>query len=306
SHRRCGVRFLCMDKLGDFISRQKWLGPVESALGAVADTLFLKDIPFGEKVRNFFHGTWFGHPLHPVITDVPLGAWTAATALDVYELATGDDRLARGSDAAVGIGLIGAAGAALTGLNDWNYTYEKPRRVGAMHAVTNIAATACYLGSWWQLKYGCRRAGVTTGFAGFALSMVGAYLGGHLVYNERIGVNHAPEELPEKYVPLMKESELTENRMHKAEADGIPVLVVKRGGRIFVMAEKCSHLGGPLAEGKFDGETVTCPWHGSQFAIADGRILVGPATYAQPCFEVRVRDGQVEVRAPRGMVANPY
>ncbi len=67
-----------MDKLGDFISRQKWLKPVETALGTVADTLFFKDLPIGEKIRNFFHGTWFGHPLHPAITDVPLGAWTAA------------------------------------------------------------------------------------------------------------------------------------------------------------------------------------------------------------------------------------
>ena len=295
-----------MDKLGDFISRQKWLGPVETILGALADALFDKAVPTGEKVRNFLHGTWFGHPLHPVITDVPIGAWTAATVLDVYELTTGDDSLARGSDVAVGIGLIGAAGAALTGLNDWNYTYEKPRRVGALHAITNIAATACYLGSWWQRRRGCREAGLTTGFVGYALSIAGAYLGGHLVYNERIGVNHAPEELPDKYVPVMKESELKENKMHKAEADGIPVLVVKRGGRIFVMTEKCSHLGGPLSEGEFDGETVTCPWHYSKFAIEDGRILVGPAAYTQPCFQVRVRDGQVEVRAPRGMVANPY
>ncbi len=295
-----------MDKLGDFISRQKWLEPIETALGAVADFLFLKDVPLGEKVRNFFHGTWFGHPLHPVITDVPLGAWTAATALDGYELATGDESLARGADAAVGIGLLGAAGAAVTGLNDWNYTYEKPRRVGALHAVVNLSATACYFVSWWQRRNGCRRTGLTSGFAGYAFSLVGAYLGGHLVFNERIGVNHAPEELPEKFVPVMKESELPESKMCKAEAGGVPVLVVRRASRIFVMAEKCSHLGGPLSEGEFDGETVVCPWHYSKFSIEDGSVLVGPATYTQPCFEVRVRDGQIEARGPRGMVVNPY
>ncbi len=295
-----------MDKLGDLISRQKWLGPVEKVMGAVAETVFDKAIPFGGKVRNFLHGTWFGHPLHPVITDVPLGAWTAATAFDVYELATGDESLTRGADAAVKIGLLGAAGAVVTGLNDWNYTYAKPRKVGAMHAVINIAATACYVGSWWQRRQGCRRAGLLTGFAGYALSMAGAYLGGHLVYNERIGVNHAPEELPDKFVPLMKESELAENKLYKSEAENIPVVVVKRGGQIFVMAEKCSHLGGPLSEGEFDGKTITCPWHYSKFASEDGSVVQGPATYTQPCFEVRIRDGRVEVRAPRGMVANPY
>jgi nitrite reductase/ring-hydroxylating ferredoxin subunit/uncharacterized membrane protein len=295
-----------MDKIGDLISRQSWLAPVEKVLGTVADTLFLKDVPIGEKLRNFFHGTWLGHPLHPVITDVPIGAWTAATALDLYEVSTGDERFTRGADAAVGIGLLGAAGAAITGLNDWNYTSDKPRRVGALHAVTNMAATACYLGSWWQRRNGCRNAGLTTGFAGFAFSMVGAYLGGHLVFNERIGVNHAPEELPDKFVPVMKESELPENKMVKGDAGGVPVMIVRSGGQIFVMAEQCSHLGGPLSEGEFDGEKVTCPWHQSQFSIEDGSVIRGPAAYAQPCFEVRVREGQIEVRAPRGMVANPY
>jgi len=295
-----------MDKLGDFIDRQKWLKPVESVLGTIADVVFDKAISNGEKVRNFLHGTWFGHPLHPVVTDVPIGAWTIAAALDSYELTTGDQRLGRAADFAVGVGLIGAAGAAITGLNDWNFTYEKPRRVGALHALTNITATACYLTSWWQRRNGCRRSGLTIGLLGYALSSAGAYLGGHLVYNERIGVNHAPEELPDKYVPVIKESDLAEGRMKKAEADGIPVLVVKSRGRIFVMAEKCSHLGGPLSEGKFDGETVTCPWHYSKFAIEDGRVLVGPAAYTQPCFEVRVRNGQVEARKPRGMIANPY
>ena len=295
-----------MDKLGDWISRQKWLKPVESTLGVVADTLFDKVIPSGESVRNFLHGTWLGHPLHPAITDVPIGAWTAATVFDVFEVSTGDQHLADASDFAVGIGLVGAGGAAITGLNDWNFTYEKPRRVGALHALVNIAATACYLCSWWQRRNGCRRAALTTSFVGYGLVLTGAFLGGHLVYNERIGVNHAPEELPGKYKPLLKESELKENVMRKAEVDGIPVLVVKSGGRIFVMAEKCSHLGGPLSEGEFDGRTVTCPWHGSKFLIADGSIVVGPAAYQLPCFEVRVRDGEVEVRAPRGMVANPY
>jgi len=295
-----------MDKLGDFVSRQKWLKPVETALGAVANVVFDKALPNGEKVRNFLHGTWFGHPLHPAITDVPLGAWTAATVLDIYEASSGNKSFAAGSDMAVSIGLIGAAGAAVTGLNDWNFTYEKPRRVGALHALTNLAATGCYLFSWWQRRAGCRRAGLTSSFVGYGFAILGAYVGGHLVYNERIGVNHAPEELPDKFTPLLKEAELREGVMKKAEVDGVPVLVVKRAGRIFVMAEKCSHLGGPLAEGKFDGETVTCPWHGSKFAIEDGSVLVGPAAYRQPCFEVRVRNGEVQVRAPRGMVANPY
>src|SRR5438105_9531268 len=113
------MRFRSMDKIGDLIARQNWLKPVETVLGAVADTTFNKLMPFSQKVRNFLHGTWLGHPLHPVLTDVPIGAWTAAATLDAYELSTGDETFAPGADIAVGVGLLGAVGAAMSGLNDW-------------------------------------------------------------------------------------------------------------------------------------------------------------------------------------------
>jgi nitrite reductase/ring-hydroxylating ferredoxin subunit/uncharacterized membrane protein len=295
-----------MDAIGDLINEQKWLAPVEKTLGATADTLFGKLMPFSQKVRNFLHGVWLGHPLHPVITDVPLGAWTLAAVLDTYELITGEETFRPGADAAVGVGLLGAVGAAVTGLNDWNSTYEKPRRVGAVHAICNLAATACYAFSWYQRRNGCRRAGLVSSFTGYALSAAGAWLGGHLVYHERIGVNHAPGELPTQFTPVMPIGDLPENELFKAEVKGIPIILVRRDSRVFVLAEKCSHLGGPLAEGKLVGDSVVCPWHHSKFSMRDGSIIDGPATYTQPCFEVRLRNGEIEVRTPRGMTPEPY
>ena len=271
-------------------------------MGAVAEGMLA---PLGRKVRNFLHGVWLGHPLHAVVTDIPVGAWTVAAALDTYELATGDDCLATSSDIAVGIGVAGAVAAAVTGLTDYSAVFEKPRRIASVHAIFNLVATTCYAVSLWQRRNGQRRGGLTTALTGYALGAVGAYLGGHLVFNERIGVNHAPEELPSKWTPLLKESDVPARKLCKAEVSGIPVVVFRAGDRIVVMAEKCSHLGGPLSEGKFDGETITCPWHYSQFDI-EGRVVNGPATYVQPCFEVRVKDGEIEVRRPRGMMVNPY
>lgn len=232
-------------------------------------------------MRDFLHGTWLGHPLHPVITDVPIGAWTAAAVLDTYELVTDDKTFALGADIAVGVGFLGAITAAVAGLNDWNATSGKPKRVGAMHALVNLTATTCYAVSWYQRRNGCRRAGLTSALTGYAISAAGAWLGGHLVYHERIGVNHAPGELPDDFVPVMAESDLAENNPAKADTNGIPILLVRRGSRVFVLAEKCSHLGGPLAEGDFDAESVTCPWHGSKFALADGQVINGPSTYTQ-------------------------
>ena len=90
------------------------------------------------------HGVWLGHPLHPALTDVPIGAWTAAVTLDVLDMAAADDRLAAGADAAVALGLAGAVGSALTGLTDWHKTDGNARRIGMIHAVLNTTATTLY------------------------------------------------------------------------------------------------------------------------------------------------------------------
>ncbi len=288
-----------MKSIGDLINEQKWLKPVETALDATAEVTLNQKNAIAQQIRNVLHGTWLGHPLHPVLTDVPVGAWSTSTALDLYELSTGDKTFAPGADIAVGIGLIGAGAAAVAGLNDWQFTNDKPKRVGALHAIVNIGATLCYLGSWWQRRNGQRREGIVTGLAGFCLTMAGAYLGGHLVFKEKIGVNHAPQELPTKFVPVMNEEDLPEGKLKKASAGDIPIVLVRGGGQVFALADKCSHLGGPLSEGKLEGLCVRCPWHGSLFSFEDGHAIEGPTAFSQPCFETRVRAGRIEVRARR-------
>jgi nitrite reductase/ring-hydroxylating ferredoxin subunit len=135
---------------------------------------------------------------------------------------------------------------------------------------------------------------------GYAVSSAAAYLGGHLVYGEQVGVDHtAAQEMPKEFVAVLAEGELGEGEMKKVEADGVPVLLVRRNGEIHAIAHTCSHMGGPLSEGKLEGEVVQCPWHGSRFSIRDGSVVDGPATFPQPCFAVRVRDGQIEVRSAR-------
>jgi nitrite reductase/ring-hydroxylating ferredoxin subunit len=129
------------------------------------------------------------------------------------------------------------------------------------------------------------------------VSSVAAYLGGHLVFKEKIGVDHTADYSPPKdFVPVLAEVELRENELRRVEANGMPVLLVRRGQRIYAIAETCAHLGGPLSEGKLEDATVGCPWHGSRFSLDDGRVLEGPSVHVQPVLEVRVRDGQIEVR----------
>ena len=273
-----------MESIGDLVNEQKWLKPVETALGATAEVALNQKNPVAQKVRNFLHGTWLGHPLHPVITDVPLGAWTVSTVFDLYELSAGDETYSPGADTAVGIGLIGAGAAAVAGLNDWQFTNDKPKRVGALHAILNISATLCYLGSWWQRRNGQRHEGLFAGLFGFMLTASGVYLGGNLVFKEKIGVSHAPQELPAKFTPVMDEKDLLEGKLKKATADDIPIVIVRKGGHILALADKCAHLGGPLSEGKLEGMCVRCPWHGSLFSLEDGTSIEGPTAFPQPFF----------------------
>ena len=282
--------------ISDFIDRQPWLEPAEHALGALAAATVYRA---GRPVRNFLHGTWLGHPLHAAITDVPVGAWSTAAVLDIVEMVSGTQSYSPGADAAVGIGLIGAMGAATSGLCDWSKTDRPARRVGVVHALFNVGAAACYAASWLQRRNGNRQGGIATGLTGFLFVLAGTYLGGHLSYDERIGVDHAQRDAPGEWSPVMAETDLPEAELRRAQVRGVSVLLLKRGGRIFTLGEKCSHLGGPLAEGKLDGDSVVCPWHGSRFALEDGRVIDGPAVYGQPCYETRVHDGRIEVRPAR-------
>jgi nitrite reductase/ring-hydroxylating ferredoxin subunit len=136
--------------------------------------------------------------------------------------------------------------------------------------------------------------------------LASAYLGGRLVYQHRIGVDHADRRRPEGFTRAVRADELREGQPRRAEVEGVAIVLVRRGDRIHALGERCSHLGGPLSEGHVQDGSIVCPWHGSRFALEDGRVLDGPATIPQPCLETRVREGYVEVRrreAPAGAAA---
>ena len=280
----------------EVISRRNWLDQVSEKLQpAVARAL---ESSGGQPLKDFLHGVWLGHPLHPVLTDVPLGSWTAALMLDALDEISGNDGFGRGADAAVALGLVGAVAAAMTGMADWQHLDGEERRVGLLHGLINTSAALLYTRSLLLRQRQERRAGRGFALLGFLASTAAAYLGGKLVYSYRIGVDRAAEELPpQDFVPVMAESDLPENELRRVEANRASILLVRRQGQIYAIAETCSHLSGPLAAGHLEGNSVVCPWHGSRFALTDGRVLNGPATHPQPCFATRVRNGQIEVRA---------
>jgi nitrite reductase/ring-hydroxylating ferredoxin subunit/uncharacterized membrane protein len=283
------------------IEQEDRLRPVEDALQRTIATAFQAGATGGRVVKNLLHGVWLGHPLHSVLTDVPVGAWTVALVLDTADAAAGDGRgrttaLGRRADGAIGVGIAGAVAAALAGLTDWQHTAGAARRSGLAHAALNTAALALYTGSLLLRRRGARGGGRSLAGVGFGVLLASAYLGGRLVYRHRIGVDHAQRREVDVFTRALAESELVDGQPRRVEVGGVRIVLVRRAGRIHALGEVCSHLGGPLAEGQVRDGAIACPWHGSRFALQDGRVLDGPATMPQPCFETRVHDGHVEVR----------
>ena len=250
--------------------------------------------PAGQHAKNAMHGVWLGHPLHPVFTDIPIGAWTTALALDAS--ANGDAGRRRAATFAMGVGLVGALASAMTGLTDWSETDGRARREGLIHGLLNIAATTLVAVAYGRRLRNAHEGGQACAWAGYSIALASAYLGGDLVYRNRIGVTHAVVDQPERYVRIARSSDLPDESMRRFKHDDVDALVVRQDRRVCALAHPCAHLGGPLSEGTLKDGTVVCPWHGSEFALDDGHVVNGPATQDQPVFEVRERGGNIEVK----------
>jgi nitrite reductase/ring-hydroxylating ferredoxin subunit len=245
-------------------------------------------------VRNLLSGTDLGHPLHPVLTDVPIGAWSMSVLLD----AVGGRQGERAADVLLLTGIAAAVPTAASGLNDWSDTLGGSRRVGLVHAGLNVTALGLFIGSLCARGAGCRDTGRRLSLAAYGCMGAGGYLGGHLTFVKAVNVNHtAFEDRPTEWTPVLADAELAEGALRKVSADGASVLLYRSGGEVLALASTCSHMGGPLEEGEVADGCVTCPWHGSTFALDDGHIVRGPASTPQPCYDTRVQDGRIEVRA---------
>lgn len=274
--------------------------PVEEKLQKLLDkALYANGSSSAQKIRNFLNGTWLGEPLHVVLTDVPIGAWTVAIIFDALDLIRKRREFSLAADTSIAVGLLGAAGAAFTGITDWSDVDPPARRLGLIHGLLNVGVTALFATSFFLRKKNSRTGGRVSAALGYGLMSLSAHLGGKMVYEQRVGVDRtAGESFPDDFTAILAESQLAENTPTRAMYEGVPILLVRRGQRIFALAETCSHFSGPLSEGNLVGDTIECPYHASRFSLEDGHVTNGPAVHRQPCLEVRVRSGQIEVRKP--------
>ncbi|MGC8474103.1 MAG: Rieske 2Fe-2S domain-containing protein, partial [Candidatus Dormibacteria bacterium] len=246
------------------------------------------------------HGSrGLGHPLHPALTDLPLGAWGAGAALDYA--AHFDPRLGtQAGDVALAVGLLVGVAAAATGLTDSQDTYGQELRVNMLHGLTMagaLALMAASLGLRWWGSFAWHPLALGLSTAGLAVAMAGMYAGGHLTFGLGTMVNRtAFLSGPAGFTRLGSSTDFPEGQLRQADAGGMQVVVARVQGQLCALSAVCSHAGGPLAEGTLAGSVVTCPWHGSRFDLRDGKVLRGPATFPQPQLVVREHDGIVEGR----------
>ena len=245
-------------------------------------------------VKNALSGTWLGHRFHPLMVPLPIGFWTGALLFDL--IATRRARWA--ADTLVGAGIVAAVPTAAAGLSDWSDAEPDARRVGLVHASCNTLALLCYSSSLVARLLGWRKAGVGLGLAGATAISAGGYLGGHLSYVQAVGVEKKRfAGGPSSWTPVLDSADLAEGAPRVVRAGDTEVLLFREGNRLHALWASCTHECGPLAEGRFADGNVTCPWHGSTFRLADGKVVRGPAAASQPVYETRVVDGKIEVRA---------
>lgn len=283
--------------IGELVENQAWLERLANPIQQWLLRFFGQPGQVNRKIKDMLNGTWLGHAVHPMLTDIPLGAWSGTMLLDLVSLTNESKGIENGADISLALGLLGAGGAVVTGVTDWSDLGGTDRRVGLLHGLLNGGISIMYLVSLILRRTGQRRAGIALSMAGYLASLFSAYLGGELVFAKGIGVNHvAWEGGSDDFVAVMDAQELEEEKLTRVDVAGIPAVLLKRGKSIYAIAATCSHLGGPLDEGTEKDGIVQCPWHGSCFRMQDGSVVNGPAVYAQPTFDVRVRDGKIELR----------
>jgi nitrite reductase/ring-hydroxylating ferredoxin subunit len=251
-------------------------------------------------LKDAISGTWLGHALHPVLTDLVIGAFLGASVLDLL----GGDDDGRAAERLLSVGIAAYGPTALTGVSDWSDSEVADptvRRVGLVHAASNATALTLYVGSLAARRRGARGRGKLLAAAGTAVMGAAGYLGGHLSFVKGVGPNQtAFDPGPDDWADAAGADELRDGEPKSVVVGDTPVLLLRHRDHVHAMHGRCSHRGCPLIDGELDGETIQCFCHGSRFSLRDGSVERGPATVGQPVYEARESDGRIEIRLPSG------
>lgn len=248
------------------------------------------------------HGVWLGQPVHPALTDFPVGFWMSAAALDFVP---GSERASR---VLIALGIAGTLPAAATGFADWSALHREQQRVGMAHAASSAGASALFTASLLARLTGRQTGGRLMTLGGLAVLAAGTYLGRYVTFPLGAGASHAEPVThlaPLGWHELCRIHELPDGRLTRRQLGYLSLAVLRQGSDVLVVADQCAHLGGPLHQGTVTesggAPCITCPWHGSTFRLADGTVVHGPATARQPPFDARIAEGGIVQVRPVGL-----
>ncbi len=282
-----------LERIATTIENTRPLDPAADAVQQVTGAL-----PPG-RLKDLLSGRDVGHPVHPLLVTVPIGAFSSAVILDL----TGEHTAAR---RLIGLGILSSLPTAATGASDWSDTSDAERRVGLAHAALNTVALSAFALSWFQRR--SPGGGRVSALVGLGVLGASGWLGGHLSYAMGVGVDTtAFSQAPDDWTEVCQTADLIDGQPHAFTVNGVSILLVKRDGQIHALLNRCTHRGAPLNEGELVDDCIECPWHGSRFRLEDGMIERGPASRPQPVLQVRVEGTSVQVLRPepRALRRNP-
>jgi nitrite reductase/ring-hydroxylating ferredoxin subunit/uncharacterized membrane protein len=252
-----------------------------------------------------------GHPLHAALVAFPLAFISGALIFDILGVALDRPPLwSTGGHLAVA-GIVAALVAALPGFIDYFFTvppHSSAKKRATLHLTVNLAAVGLLVVAVWARPDLNPPDAVTLGVEALAVMLLsaGGWLGGTLVVRNQIGVDHRYADAGKwseatvdghgtDMVVVARSSELEVDQMKLIHVDGRRVVVARTERGWVAFDDHCPHRGASLADGALVNGTVQCPWHGSQFDARTGALKAGPATEGIPTYEVRERDGLVQL-----------
>lgn len=253
-----------------------------------------------------------GHPIHPALIPFPFAFLTGALLFDLAgRLFERPGWWTTGSHLAAA-GVIAALVAAVPGFIDYLYTVP-PESTGKQratkHLAVNLTAVALFAAAWF-IRGGASSEPTLTVLlmevAGAGLLAAGGWMGGTLAYRNQIGVDHRYAEAgkwsearagaTDGEVVAAQSGELEIDQMKLVRVNGRRIVLARTSKGYVAFDDHCTHRGGSLAGGMMICGTVQCPWHGSQFDAASGKVRAGPAKKAIGAYDVEVRGKEIRIR----------
>ncbi len=244
-------------------------------------------------LRDLIQGRWLGHPMHAVLTDIPIGILFLVIVFDVV----GQPEAAAW---ALGVGILAMLASAVAGYADYADTDGKARERATLHSTLMLVALVVYVVSLvlrLPVAPVVPAAALWLSIIAFLVLSAGAYVGGDVVYALGNMVSrHAFRGAGTKWIALEPAEvdalgAIPEGRPVKAKLGINQLVLVRQGEQILALHDTCAHAGGPLNEGKLVDGAIECPWHASRYRMESGHVTQGPSVYDQPAYEVRAREG---------------